>query len=322
MASLNQARKVLKIEAGAILGLAPKLDKRFLQAVKLLLHCKGRVIVMGIGKSGLVGRKIASTLASTGTPALFIHPAEGVHGDLGVLMRDDVVLAVSYSGETDELSVVLPMIKRIGAKLVSLTGNIHSTLAKNSEVALDCSVKEEACPLGLAPTASSAAAMAMGDALAVVLLKEKGFKKEDFAFLHPGGQIGRKLLKVRSIMHSGSAVPLVSQQATLNEAVQEMTAKRKGCTGVVNASGKLCGIFTDDDLRRFIQRSGRMDFNRVRIKQLMNPHPKVIDQDQLVAEAIYITEEKSVGTLMVVDKAHRPVGIVHLHDLLKAGGSI
>jgi len=317
MNSLRQAREVLQIEARAVQELVGRVDSRFEKAVKILLACKGRVVVTGIGKSGLIGRKIASTLASTGTPALFLHPAEGVHGDLGVLMKNDVALAISHSGETEEINAILPIIRRIGARLIALTGRPASTLGRYADVAIDCSVREEACPLGLAPTASTTAALAMGDALAVALFQAKNFRAEDFAQLHPKGSLGKKFLKVKSIMHRGQAIPRVRENVSLREAILEMTGKRLGCTAVVDRDNGLRGVFTDHDLRQLLQKKPNLNVTRLKVRDVMNPRPKTIGQEELVARAIHLTETQSVGTLLVVDRSRRLVGIVHLHDLLK-----
>ena len=317
MDALQQAREVLRIEGQAVLGLMDRLDHNFEKAVRLMLGCRGRVVVTGVGKSGIIGRKIASTLASTGTPALFLHPSEGVHGDLGVLLKSDVVLAVSHSGETDEISTILPIIKRIGAKLIALTGKKQSALGRHADIILDCAVPMEACPLGLAPTASTTAALALGDALAVVLLEARGFSKEDFARFHPRGALGKQVLKIKAIMNKGAAIPKVSLSATLRQAIREMSAKRMGCTAVVDGAGKLRGIFTDHDLRNLMEKTPGIHISRLKIKELMNPRPRTIGEDELVAKAIHVTETSSVGTLLVVDTASRLKGIVHLHDLLR-----
>src|SRR5512135_1203080 len=249
---LEHARKVLRIEAEAILALVDKLDGGFTRAVNLILKCRGRVVVTGMGKSGHIGNKIAATLASTGTPALFLHPAEGIHGDLGMVTKGDVVIALSNSGETEELSRMLPSLKRIGIKIIALTGSTESTLAKNSDVVIDVGVKEEACPLGLAPTASTTATLAMGDALAVALLEQRGFREEDFACFHPGGTLGKKLLlRVRDLMHIGDEIPMVSEDTLIKDAIYQISSKKMGITAVLNASGRLVGVISDGDLRRW-----------------------------------------------------------------------
>ena len=310
------AERVLRIEAEAILGVIPKLDERFDRAVELLHRCSGRVIVTGMGKSGLVGRKIAATLASTGTPAFFLHPAEGVHGDIGMVARGDVVLALSNSGETDEMLAILPPLKRLGVPIVLLTGHAKSTLARQSEVVLDVSVSEEACPINLAPTSSTTAALAMGDALAMVLLDLRGLRAEDYAALHPRGTLGwRALFRVGDLMHTGEAMPTVADTAPLAEAVQEMTQKGLGMTTVVDADGRLAGVITDGDLRRLHLRGG--PFDTLRAGDVATRSPRTIGADDLAAKALELMEGK-ITSLVVVDDAHRPRGVVHLHDILRA----
>ena len=319
---MEQAKRVLRIEAEAVAALIDRLDHRFEEAVDLVLNCRGRVVVTGMGKSGHVGTKIAATLASTGTPALFLHPAEGVHGDLGMVMRGDVVIAISNSGETEELSRMLPSLKRIGIRIIALTGNPESTLGKNSDVVIDVGVKEEACPLGLAPTASTTATLAMGDALAVALLDRRGFREEDFACYHPGGSLGKRLLlRVRDLMHSGDAVPMVREDTLIKDAIYEISSKKMGVTAVVNASGRLSGIISDGDLRRWMERTERSGENLLqkRAQDIMTRDPKVIDVNALAAEALGSMESISITCLLIVDDGSRPVGVVHLHDLLKAG---
>jgi arabinose-5-phosphate isomerase len=320
MTILEEARRVIRIEADALLSLADSLNGEFERAVELILSCRGRVVVTGMGKSGLIGQKIASTMASTGTPAFFLHPAEGIHGDLGMIMSGDVVLALSNSGETEEVVRILPVIKRLGAHLVSMSGNPSSTLAKAGDVFLDISVKEEACPLGLAPTASTTATLALGDALAVALLVKRGFKAEDFALFHPGGALGKKLiLKVEDLMHSGDGVPLVGSATTMREAIFVITEKRLGVTGVTDETGKLLGVITDGDLRRALEK-GR-DILNLSAGELMTGTPKRITRSELAAAALNRMEEFSITSLFVFDddKSDGPVGVVHLHDLLKAG---
>ena len=277
-----------------------------------------KVVVSGMGKSGLVGQKIAATMASTGTPAFFLHPAEGIHGDLGMLGRTDVLIAISNSGETQEILQLLPYVERMGIPVVSMTGRMTSTLAKHSDVALDVSVSEEACPMGLAPTASTTAVLAMGDALAVVLLQKRGFKQEDFAQFHPGGTLGRRLLvRVRDLMHGGAEMPVVSEAVPATAAILEITAKKLGMTTVTDANGKLVGIITDGDLRRFIQRGG--DFARVTAGELASRNPKTIAPDDLAAKAVEQMERFSITTLVVGEGERRILGVIHLHDLLKNG---
>ena len=310
------AERVLRIEAEAILGVIPKLDQRFERAVEILHACAGRVIVTGMGKSGLVGRKIAATLASTGTPAFFLHPAEGVHGDIGMVARGDVVLALSNSGETDEVLAVLPPLKRLGVPIVLLTGNPTSTLARQCEVVLDVSVPEEACPMNLAPTSSTTAALAMGDALAMVLLDLRGLRPEDYAALHPRGTLGwRALFRVGDLMHTGAAMPSVGEQAPLGEAVQEMTRSRLGMTTVIDADGRLVGVITDGDLRRLHLRPG--PFDQLRAGDVATRTPRTIGPDDLAAKALEMMEG-TITSLVVVDEGQRPRGVIHMHDILRA----
>jgi len=317
VSSIERAKRVLKIEAEAVNRLVERLDDRFVDAVDILLSCTGRVVVTGIGKSGIIGKKIASTLASTGTPALFLHPAEGVHGDLGMVTRGDAVIAISNSGETEELAKILPLFKRLEVKLIAMTGGMNSTLARHSDVVLDVSVKEEACPLGLAPTASTTATLAMGDALAVALLEERGFRAEDFAFNHPSGSLGRRLLRVADLMHGGESLPVVKTTQPVREILFEITSKRLGMTTVVDAEGKLAGIVTDGDLRRALERSP--DIMNKTSDEIMAKSPRRISGDALAAEAVAIMEDFSITSLIIVSPDGRPEGVVHLHDLLKAG---
>jgi arabinose-5-phosphate isomerase len=317
---LEEAKRVLNVEAQSILELVERIDENFSQAVDLLYTCKGKVVLMGMGKSGLVGRKISSTFASTGTPSFFLHPAEGLNGDFGMLAKEDVIIAISYSGETRELLEVLPLIKRYGNRLITLTGNLNSNLAKAGDVNLDIRVKEEACPLGLAPTASTTATLALGDALAVALMGKKNFKKEDFAILHPGGTLGKRLLlKVEDLMHTGKAFPMVSGKTLMKEAVFEITSKRLGVTGVCSTEGHLIGVITDGDLRRALEKFSDL-FNR-EASEVMTKNPKWIEKDALAAKAVQRMEEYSITSLFVFNKTGDkvPVGIIHLHDLLKAG---
>ena len=320
MAILAEAKRVIQIESQAVAALAERLDASFQQSVELILASKGRVVVSGMGKSGLIGQKIASTMASTGTPAFFLHPAEGIHGDLGMIMTGDVVIAISNSGETDELLRILPSIKRLGARLIAMSGNPDSTLAKAGDLFLDVSVKEEACPLGLAPTASTTATLAMGDALAVALLVERGFKAEDFAIFHPGGSLGKKLLlRVEDMMHSGSAIPLVTEGTLMKEALFEITAKGLGITGVTDADGMLLGVITDGDLRRALERGE--DILQATAGQLMKRGAKRIVRRELAAAALQVMERFSITSLFVFENEQdqAPCGVIHLHDLLKAG---
>jgi arabinose-5-phosphate isomerase len=320
MSMIEEARRVLHVEASAILDLAERIDDHFEQAVDMLYHCKGRVVLTGMGKSGLVGRKIASTFASTGTPAFFLHPAEGLNGDFGMVTREDVVIAISNSGETRELLEILPFLKRNGNRLISMTGNGNSTLARSGDVSIDVRVKEEACPLGLAPTASTTATLAMGDALAVTVMVKRGFKEEDFALLHPGGALGKRLLlKVGDLMHEEQALPRVKERTLMKEAIVEITSKRLGVTGVCDGEGRLVGVITDGDLRRALERFSDL-LNR-EAQEVMTRNPKWIEKDALAAKAVQRMEEFSITSLFVFeDGASRiPLGIIHLHDLLKSG---
>ena len=312
------ARKVLRLEAQAITDLIGRIDGRFSKAVRLILDCKGRTVVTGMGKSGLIGKKIAATLASTGTPAFFLHPAEGVHGDLGMVSRGDIVLAISNSGETEELIRILPALKRLGIPVICLTGGLESTLARNSDVLIDVSVKEEAGPRGLVPTASTSATLAMGDAIAVALLEERGFHEEDFAYFHPGGSIGKKLLlTVKDVWHSGSAVPSVTEKTAMKDVIVEMTSKKLGITAVVNGHGVLTGVITDGDLRRLLEKEKAP--MRLTAGQAMTRRPKTIPSEALAAQAVQIMEKHSITSLIAVDSKRRVLGVIHLHDLLKAG---
>ena len=316
--TLKEGQRVLSIEARAVQTLIDRLDEQFEKSVDLLFNCKGKVVVCGMGKSGLIGQKIAATMASTGTPAFFLHPADGIHGDLGMLGRADVVIAISNSGETQEILQLLPYVERMGIPVLAMTGRVTSTLAKNSDVVLDVSVSEEACPMGLAPTASTTATMAMGDALAVALLQKRGFKKDDFAQFHPGGTLGRRLLiRVKDLMHAGAEIPAVSESATGTSAILEMTAKKLGMTLVLDRNGKLAGVITDGDLRRCIQRGG--NFGVVTAGELASRNPKSIAPDDLAARAVEVMERYSITTLVVTEGDRKIVGVIHLHDLLKSG---
>ena len=318
---IEQAQKVLAVEAQAIERLIPRIDEHFIKAIELLLDCKGRVIVTGMGKSGLVGKKIAATLASTGTPSFFLHPAEGIHGDLGMVTADDVVISLSNSGETTEVVSILPIIKRIGASIIAMCGNSQSTMAFNADVFIDVSVAEEACPLGLAPTASTTATLAMGDAIAVVLLSKRKFTPEDFALFHPGGSLGRKLLlTVENVMHSGEDNPIVSAENNVKEALFVMTSKGLGATAVVDQSGCLLGILTDGDIRRGLETGHQ--FLEESVVNIMTKTPKTITADKLAAAALSIMEKnkpRPITVLPVVDKNNFVIGIVHLTDLLRQG---
>lgn len=314
---LGLAERVLRLEAESVLALVPRLDDRFVDAVGLLHRCRGRVIVTGMGKSGLIGRKIAATLASTGTPAYFLHPAEGVHGDIGMVAREDVVLALSNSGETDEMLAVLPALKRLGIPLVLLTGSPASALARQADVVLNVGVAEEACPINLAPTSSTTAALAMGDALAMALLDLRGLRPEDYAALHPRGSLGWKsLFKVSDLMHTGPSVPVVSEQATMKEAIEEMTNKGFGITTVVDERGRLVGVLTDGDLRRQQLAHGVALLER-RAGECMTRDPKVIGAQELATTALAMMEGR-ITSLVIPDEAGRPAGVIRLHDILLA----
>jgi arabinose-5-phosphate isomerase len=312
--SLETGRRVLRIEAQALQEVLERLDSSFERAVELLLCCKGRVVVTGMGKSGLIGRKISGTLSSTGTPSFFLHPAEALHGDLGMLARGDALLAITYGGETEEILNLLETLKRLQMPIVTLTGKPGSTLALASDVVIDVSVKEEACTLNLAPTASTAVAMAVGDALAVSLLERRGFKPDDFAALHPAGRLGKKLLRVEHLMHSGDAVPRVSPATPMPATFHEMSAKKLGMTTVTAADGKLLGILTDGDLRRLMEKHGG-DTLSMTAGDCMVRTPQTISPNLLASEALNLMEKKKITSVVVVDGAQRVLGVVHLHDL-------
>ncbi|CAD6872931.1 KpsF/GutQ family sugar-phosphate isomerase [Methylomonas fluvii] len=312
------ALAVIQTEMQAVAGLAARIDEQFVSACRLLLACKGRVVVTGMGKSGHIAGKIAATLASTGTPAFFVHPGEASHGDLGMITRQDVVLALSNSGETEEILTILPIIKRLGVPLIALTGNPESALARFASVHINVAVEQEACPLGLAPTASTTAALVMGDALAVSLLETKGFTRDDFALSHPGGSLGKRLLlQVNDIMHRGSEVPVVTDSVLVSDALLEMTGKKLGMTAVVDGEGRVAGIFTDGDLRRMLEKN--LDVHATRIAEVMTGPCKVIDVDMLAAEAMQIMESKKINALLVVDSQQKLLGALNMHDLLRAG---
>ena len=316
---LDRARTILRIEAEAVKALVERIDESFSRAVELMFSCKGKIVVTGMGKSGLIGKKIAATMASTGTPAFFLNPAEGSHGDVGVVTKGDVVLAISNSGETDEIIRLLPAFKRLDLSLISLTGNMQSLLARSSDVILDVSVSEEACPLGLAPTASTTAALAMGDALAITLLEKREFREDDFAVFHPAGNLGRRLLlTVEDLMHVGNSIPVVNMVTPMKEAIIEISSKRLGITSVVDESGVLCGVITDGDLRRGLEKWGE-EFFSLSAGEVMTPRPKTVARNILAAKAVAIMEKYSITVLMVVDEKGEIEGVLHLHDLLKAG---
>jgi len=312
------ALRTIQLEANAVTALASRIDGDFTQACQLIIDCKGRIIVTGMGKSGHIGNKIASTLASTGSPAFFVHPGEASHGDLGMITRDDVVVAISNSGNTAEIVTLLPLIKRLDIPLISMTGDRESLLAEAANVNLDVSVDEEACPLNLAPTTSTTVTLVMGDALAIALLEARGFTAEDFAFSHPGGALGRKLLlRVCDIMHSGDEVPRVKETTLLKDALLEMTAKGFGLTTVVDADNTLIGVFTDGDLRRVVD--NQVDINSATTGEVMTRGGNAIDANILAAQALNIMESKKITALVVEDEARRPLGVLHMHDILRAG---
>lgn len=309
---------VIEIEAQAVFELTQRIDKRFETACELLLACKGRVIVTGMGKSGHIGSKIAATFSSTGTPAFFMHPGEASHGDLGMITRQDIVLAISNSGFTNEIIILLPLLKRLEVPLITLTGNNESTLAKAANVNLDISINQEACPLGLAPTTSTTVALVMGDALAIALLQARGFSAEDFALSHPGGTLGRRLLlRIDELCHHGDELPLISEQATISEALIEVTAKKLGMTCVVDVHGHLSGVYTDGDVRRTLTQN--FDINSTPLVNVMSRNCKTITKGLLAAEALAIMQKFSITSLVVVDEENKPTAVIHLHDLLRAG---
>jgi arabinose-5-phosphate isomerase len=314
---LDLARKVLQTEAAAILALVDRLDERFERAIALLLECRGRVIVTGMGKSGIICRKIAATLSSTGTPAFFLHPAEAIHGDLGVLQSHDVIVALSHSGETDELLRLLETIKRLGARLITITGVPASTLGKAADVTLDCHVSEEACPLNLVPTASTTAALALGDALAMTLLVAKGFRQEDFANLHPGGKLGKRLMRAEQLMHGGDEAPVVRTSEVMREVIYEISRKKLGMSCVVDDDGRLVGIITDGDLRRHMMGEARLLDRRA--DEVMTRNPITIRRETLAAEALLVLEQRKITAVVVVDADQQVQGVVHLHDLWRTG---
>jgi arabinose-5-phosphate isomerase len=311
-------RAVIRTEADMIQNLVGRIDHKFAKACELLLNCEGRIIVMGMGKSGHIAKKIAATFASTGTPAFFVHPGEAKHGDFGMITRKDVVLALSNSGETEEVLSILPFMKRLDIPLIAITGNTNSTIALNANINLDISVEKEACPLGLAPTSSTTTSLVMGDALAISLLQKRGFTAEDFALSHPGGTLGRRLLlKVDQLMHIGEAIPRVNLEADLKTALAEITSKKLGMTTVLNQEGKLEGIFTDGDVRRAFDNNA--DVHKTMLKQVMTKNPKVIRPGILAAEALNIMETYKITSLIVTNEQHHPIGVIHMHEILRAG---
>jgi arabinose-5-phosphate isomerase len=316
---IQTGKKVLKTEAEAVAALIERIDERFEKAVEMIYASRGRVVVTGMGKSGLVGKKIAATLASTGTPAFFLHPAEASHGDLGMVTADDVVITISNSGETEELAGLIPLLKRFSVGLIAMTGNPASTIAKAADVNLDISVKEEACTLGIVPTASTTATLAMGDALAVALLLKRGFREEDFALFHPRGSLGKKLfIKVKDLMHSGQALPLTSPETSLTAAVIEISSKRLGITVVAGEDRRVLGIITDGDVRRGIERWGK-DFFDMTAEEVMTENPKSISAEELAAKALSVMERHAITVLVVSDTRNRIEGVIHLHDILRQG---
>jgi len=316
---LDVAKKVLLIEADAILALAQRLDSGFEKVVDIIYASKGRIVITGMGKSGLVGKKIAATLSSTGTPSFFMHPAEASHGDLGMVTAEDVIIAVSNSGETDEIVALIPFLKRFSVSLIALTGNPASTLARASDVNLDISVKEEACTLGIVPTASTTATLAMGDAIAVALLTKRGFGEEDFAFFHPSGSLGKKLfVRVADLMHSGDSLPITSPDASLTEAVMEISSKRLGTTVITGKDRKILGVITDGDVRRGIEKWGKTFFD-MHAREVMTKNPKTVSEQELAAKVLGTMEQHSITSLVVIGAENRVVGVIHLHDILKKG---
>jgi arabinose-5-phosphate isomerase len=316
--TLKRAREVFKIEAQAVRALANKLDNNFIKSMEEICRCKGRVVVTGMGKAGIIGQKISATLSSLGTPSIWLHSAEAVHGDLGRVTKDDVVIALSNSGETEETKSLIPILKKIGAKIIAITGSKKSSLARHSDLVLDVSVKKEVCPLGLAPTSSTTAMLAMGDALAVCLVEKKGFKARDFALFHPGGALGKKLLlKVEDIMRKGNANPIVKEEAIVKDALYAITEARAGAASVVDNVGRLSGIFTDGDLRRHLE--GDTNLSRRKVKEVMTKNPVTTAPEKLAVEALRILEEKKIDELPVVDKNRKPVGMLDVQDILRAG---
>jgi arabinose-5-phosphate isomerase len=319
MNAVDIARNVLQVEADAVLALIGRLDSNFGKAVDIILNAKGRVVVSGMGKSGLIAKKIAATLASTGTPAFFLHPAEASHGDLGMVTSQDVIIAISSSGETNEMTDLIPFLKRFDVSIISMTGNPHSTLSKAANAHLDVTVREEACPLGITPTASTTAALAMGDALAVALLVKRGFRQEDFASFHPGGSLGKKFfVRVGDLMHVGEDLPVVSDRMPVMDAIMEISSKRLGIAIVEGNAKKMAGVLTDGDVRRGIQKFAK-EFFDMKTGEVMTKNPRTIDRDELAAKALSMMQAYSITSLVVPDSEGRALGIIHLHDILKKG---
>ena len=317
MEILACARRVIDIESKAVGQLAGRLDEKFVRAVDLIIGCKGRIIVTGIGKSGVIGQKMSATLSSTGTPSFFLHPAEAIHGDLGMVTKDDVVICLSKSGNTNEISAIIPTLTKMGVSIITLTGNLRSALAEKSHVVLDVHVDEEACPNDLAPTASIAAMLAMGDALAIALLEKRGFRREDFAFFHPGGSLGRQFIKIDDIMFTGTRMPVVPLDAGLQHIISEISTKRVGGTCVIDEQGLLAGIITDGDMRRLWSQPVNID--KLTAKEIMNADPKTLESGALAINAFNILDQHNIMQIIVVDEQNKPVGMIHLHDLLDAG---
>ena len=315
---IQKAKRVIRMEAEAVAALEGKINGSFQKAVDIIFECKGRVVVTGMGKSGIIARKMVATMNSTGTPSIFLHPSDAVHGDLGMVRNDDVVICISKSGDTQEIRQLLPMFKRIGVPIIAMVGNMNSHLAVQSDVALDNSVKEEACPLNLAPTTSTTVTLAMGDALAVTLLEKKNFTADDFAMFHPGGNLGKRLLlKIEELAITGNQIPKINLNASLNDAILEMTTKRLGATCVVDANGNLAGIITDGDLRRLLQKTTNV--SNLTAEQVMSKNPKTIRKGTLASIALQEMEQFSITQLVIVDDERKPFGVVHLHDLVRAG---
>ena len=315
---IKTGRNVIQIEAGAVADLEQSINKDFVKAVDTIYKAKGRVVITGMGKSGLIARKIVATLNSTGTAAIYMHPTDALHGDLGMVRKEDVVMIISKSGSTDEISKLLPMFKRLGVKLIAMSGNPDASLVKESDIFLNISVKEEACPHDLAPTSSTTATLVMGDALSVALLQKRGFTAEDFALLHPGGSLGKRLsLKIEEIMIKGNGVPKVNENSSIKDVILEMTSKRLGTTCVVNNDGKLSGVITDGDLRRLLEKT--MDVKKLVATDIMSKNPKVTDKDYLASFALQLMENHKITSLIVADREKKPIGIIHLHDLVNLG---